>query len=206
LTRKTNQRTEIDKRRIVNPGGVPWNKGARVFPKCFPTSRSIYRAAEIKQTRQNASSVGFDDRDGPIKGECCNGIGSVTADAGQCSHRRETEREPAAGLVLHGYRNRVQIARPRVITQALPCVQDVAFGSPSQRAEIGEAPEPVIIIRDNRGNLRLLEHDLGDEDGVGVASLAPRKNAALLVIPVRERRLELIFSESHREARINTDD
>ncbi len=74
------------------------------------------------------------------------------------------------------------------------------------RAGIGEAPEPVIIIRDNRGNLRLLEHDLGDEDGVGVASLAPRKNAAVLVIPVRERRLKLIFSESHREARINTDD
>ena len=203
MTRQTNQRPEIDKRRIVDAGGIPWNKHARALPECFPTSGSIYRAAEIKQTRQN---VGFDDRDWPIKGERCDGIGRVTADAGQCSHRRETAREPATTPVLHGYRNRVQIARPRIIAQALPRVEDVTFRSPSQRGEIRETPEPLIIIRDNRGNLRLLEHDLGHENGVGVASLAPRKNAAVLVIPIRQRRLELIFSESHRETRINTDD
>ena len=85
-------------------------------------------------------------------------------------------------------------------------MEDVTFRSPGDRSEIREAPEPLIIIRDNRRNLRLLEHDLGDEDGVGVASLAPRKNAAVVVIPIRQRRLELIFSEGHRETPINTDD
>ncbi len=94
--RKTNQRAEIDQRRIVNAGGVPWNKDTRACPECVPASHSINRVAEIKQTRQNASSVGFDDRDGPIKGECRNGICSVRADAGQCSRRREIARESAA--------------------------------------------------------------------------------------------------------------
>src|SRR6266700_1720731 len=111
------------KDRIVDAGGVPWNKDARAPPECFSTSRSIDRAAEIKQTRHNASSVGFDDRDWLIEGERRDSIGGVTADAGQCSHRREIAREPSAAPILHGYRNRVQIARPRVITQALPRVQ-----------------------------------------------------------------------------------
>jgi len=127
LPRKTNQRAEIDKRRIVDAGGIPWKKNARVSPECFSTSRSIDRVAEIKQTRQNASNVGFDDRDWLIEGERRDSISSVTADARQSSYCRDTPRKVAAAPVLHGYRNRPQIAHPRVITEALPCVEDVTF-------------------------------------------------------------------------------
>ncbi len=92
----------------------------------------------------------------------------------------------------------VQIARPRVIAEALPRVEDVIFRSPSKRREIGEAAEPLIIIRDNGGNLGLLEHKLGDEDSVGIASLTPRELAAVLMVPIRQGRVELIFLERHR--------
>ncbi len=61
-----------------------------------------------------------------------------------------------------------------------------------------EAAEPLIIIRDNGGNLGLLEHELGDEDGVGIASLAPGEGATVPMVPIRQGRVELIFLESHR--------
>ena len=85
---------------------------------------------------------------------------------------------------------RVQIARPRVIAKALPRVEDVIFRSPGQRGEMGEAAEPLIIIRDNDGNLGLLEHELGDEDGVGIASLAPGEDAPVMAIPTKKRVME----------------
>ena len=84
----------------------------------------------------------------------------------------------------------VQIARPRVITEALPRVEDVIFRSPSQRGEMGETAEPLIIIWDNGGNLGLLEHELGDEDGVGIASLAPGEGAPVTAIPTKKRATE----------------
>ena len=84
----------------------------------------------------------------------------------------------------------VQIARPRVIAEALPRVEDVIFRSPSQRGKIGKAAEPLIIIRHNGGNLGLLEHELGDEDGVGIASLAPGEGAPVAAIPTKKRATE----------------
>ena len=84
----------------------------------------------------------------------------------------------------------VQIARPRVIAEALPSVEDVIFRSPSQRGEMGEPPEPLIIITDNGCNLGLLEHELGDEDGVGIASLAPGEGAPVAAIPTQKRATE----------------
>jgi len=84
----------------------------------------------------------------------------------------------------------VQIARPCVITEALPRVEDVIFRSSSQRGEMGKTAEPLIIIRDNGGNLGLLEHELGDEDGIGIASLAPGEGAPVTAIPTKKRATE----------------
>ena len=99
--------------------------------------------------------------------------------------------------MLDGFHHRMQVASSRVIAEALPRVQDVTFRSPGQGGEIWEAAEPLIIIRDNGGNPSLLEHELGDEDGVGIASLAPGKGAAMAAIPIHQGRAEFIFLESH---------
>jgi hypothetical protein len=198
LARRTNQRAEIDKRRIVNAGGIFWNQRPGALPQLSPASGSIDWAVKIKQARQNASSVGFDNRNWLIKGERGNGIGRVTTDTGQFTGCREIARKSAFMAMLDDFRNRMQIAGSRVIAEALPRVEDVTFRSPGQGGEIWEAAEPLIIIRDNGGNLSLLEHELGDEDGVGVPSLAPREETTVCMIPTRQGRAELIFLESHR--------
>jgi len=198
LTRRTNQRAEIDKRRIVNAGGIFWNQRAGAFPELFPASGSIDRAVKIKQARQNASSVGFDNWNLLIKGEGRDGIGRVTTDTGKFTDCREVARKSAFMAILYGFRNRMQVASSRVITETLPRVEDVTFRSPGEGGEIWEASEPLFIIRDNGGNLSLLEHELGDEDGVGVPSLAPGEETTVCMVPTRQGRAELIFSESHR--------
>jgi hypothetical protein len=100
-------------------------------------------------------------------------------------------------VALDDFRNRMQIASSRVIAESLPRVEDVTFRSPGQGGEIGEAAEPLIIIRDNGGNLSLLEHELRDEDGVGIAGLAPREVAAMAAIPVQQRPAEAILLKLH---------
>jgi len=150
-----------------------WNQRPGTLPELFPASGSIDRAVKGKQARQNASSVGFDNRNCLIKGERRDGIGRVTTDTGQFIGCCEIARKSASMARLDGFRNRMQIASSRVIAEAFPRMQDVAFRRPGQGDEIREATEPLIIIRDNGGNLSLLEHELGDEDGIGVASLAP---------------------------------
>jgi hypothetical protein len=67
----------------------------------------------------------------------------------------------------------VEIAGSRVIAQALPGVQNVRFSRSGKRADGGEAAQPPIIVRDNSGGLGLLEHDFGNQDGIGIAALAP---------------------------------
>jgi hypothetical protein len=86
-------------------------------------------------------------------------------------------------VALDDFRNRMQIASSRVIAESLPRVEDVTFRSPGQGGEIGEAAEPRLIIRDNGGNLSLLEHELRNEDGVWIASLAPWQGAAMAAVP-----------------------
>ena len=87
-------------------------------------------------------------------------------------------------------RDGVKISRARVIAQALPRTQDVIFGSASQKGEIGEAAEPLIVIRDHCRDLSLLEHELGDENCVWIARSAPGEVAAVAAIPRKKKAME----------------
>src|SRR5205823_2849736 len=107
-------------------------------------------------------------------------------------------RKSAAVSSVHDFSGCMQIARPRVVAETLPRVEDVTFRSPSHRAKIRKAAEPLIIIRDNGGNLGLLEHELGDENGIGIARVTPGKIPAILPIPAGQRTDKLIFPKSHR--------
>jgi len=84
----------------------------------------------------------------------------------------------------------MEIPRASVITEALPRAKHLIFRSARQRAEIGKPPQPPVIIRDNAGNLRLLEHELGHKDCVRIASSAPGKIAAAPTKPANKGMVE----------------
>ena len=59
-----------------------------------------------------------------------------------------------------GNRGGAEISGARIIAKALPGVQHLMFGSDGESGEIGESLHPFIIIRDDGGDLGLLEHEL----------------------------------------------
>jgi len=92
----------------------------------------------------------------------------------------------------------VKIMRPCVVAETLPRMKDFVFRCSSHRGEIGEVADPVIIIRDNSGNLGLLEHELRDENGVRIAGFAPGESAAIVAIPINQCGMKVIFRKRHR--------
>ena len=84
----------------------------------------------------------------------------------------------------------MEISRASVIAEALPRAKHLIFRSACQRTKIGKSAEPLVIIRDDGCDLRLLEHELGDEDCVRIAGLAPGEIAPVAAIPAEKRSLE----------------
>lgn len=202
---KANQRAEIDKRGIVDARSAFWDKRSRQVPKRFATNGSIDRPPKIKQARQNAGSIGFDNRDWLIESERRDGVRSVTSNAGQDTNCRRIAWKSAVVAILDCFGGRVQLMRSCVIPEALPRMEDLIFRSSGDRAEIGEAAEPLIIIRDHTRDLGLLEHEFRGENGVRILGAAPGEVPAVMAIPIAQRAAKLISLERHRWTQISTD-
>jgi hypothetical protein len=82
-------------------------------------------------------------------------------------------REFATVAGYDGLRGRVQIAGARVVAEAGPVRQHVVERRLRERAHRRETPHPALEVRRDRLDARLLQHDLGDPDGVGVARASP---------------------------------
>src|SRR5690606_6811192 len=85
----------------------------------------------------------------------------------------------------------VEIARPRVVAEAPPLREHVPLlrrGEPLQRREALQEALPVL---EHATHLRLLQHQLADEDRVGIARLAPREVGGVAAVPRAQLRAEL---------------
>ena len=81
----------------------------------------------------------------------------------------------------------MEMAGPAVIAESLPGMQNLALGGGSEGREIGEAPEPFLITRRHGGHGGLLQHELGDENGVGIARPAPGQITSVARVPASNR-------------------
>ena len=77
----------------------------------------------------------------------------------------------------------MKISRSRIITEAFPGAQNLRFSRGGKRTDGGKPVQPPIIVWDDGSSLGLLEHDFGNQDGVGIVGLAPGKIAFALVEP-----------------------
>ena len=84
----------------------------------------------------------------------------------------------------------MKIARPRVITETLPGMENIGFSRTGERPNSGETAEPSIIVRHHGGGLSLLKHYLGDQNGVGIVGAAPGQLAPVMGIPTKKRTAE----------------
>ena len=160
------------------------------MPDSFASSAGVDGLLVIVNAGEQARDVCIDDRHGLIKSESCDGVCGVTADAGKIANRGWTDRQSATMSISHNFRGGVQMSSACIIAESLPGVQDVIFRGSGQGAEIGEPTEPVIIIWDHGSDLCLLEHELGHEDAVRIAGVAPGKIAAMATMPAKKRLAE----------------
>lgn len=122
-----------------------------------------------------------------IEGERGDGARGVSAESWKLLQLLDRLRKTSAVSIHDGLCGGVQISGARVIAEALPRAQDVIFRSASERSEIRKSAEPFIVIRNDSGDLSLLEHELRNEDGVWVARFAPRQVAAVATIPAEKK-------------------
>ena len=89
----------------------------------------------------------------------------------------------------HVFRGQMEISRARVITQTTPQCEYVIQTCLCERLYIGESLEKPFVIRNNLGDLRLLQHDFRQPDAIRIASVLPGKIiAAMLLLPANEAR------------------
>jgi hypothetical protein len=130
---------------------------------------------------RHTADVRVDREHRPPEREGRDGVGGVAADAGKL---RQIVRPAARRDAL---RRPVEIDGAPVVSEPLPGPDDVGERGRGERLRGRPALEPLPETRDDALDLRLLEHDLGDEDRVGVAAPAPGEVAAVLAKPGQER-------------------
>ena len=81
--------------------------------------------------------------------------------------------------------------RPAVVSQPLPLVEHVRGVRLRERPHGREAGEPALPAAVHARGLGLLEHDLGDPDGIGIPRAAPGKVAVELPPALEHERAEL---------------
>ena len=79
-----------------------------------------------------------------------------------------------------------QRTRPPVVPEPRPGGQDLGFATGRQGLEARKAGNESLVKWGCGRHLRLLQHDLGDPDTVGVGGLAPRHLTAIPPIPFHE--------------------
>ena len=80
----------------------------------------------------------------------------------------------------------LQIARAAVVSKPLPQLHEPILRDLCQRLDIRADLEKARIVRLDRLNARLLEHDFGEPDAVRILGVSPRQVALVFAVPLQE--------------------
>ena len=138
--------------------------------------RSRQRLADSEQPADDALDIAIDRAGRRIEGDRGDGGGGVIADAGQRAQLRFARRKCAAVMINHRTSAGVQVASARVVTETGPNFEYVAERRGCERAHVGPASQEFCVIWRDRPHGRLLQHDLGQPNAVGVGPLAARRS------------------------------
>ena len=185
------QRAEFHEGGGVETPAAFWEQCFRGTPQDRGPFRSVDGLVQIEQAREDAGDVGVDGGDGEVEGETRDGSGGVATDAGQARDRGGIGREDAAVFGDDLPRGAMEISRAGVVAETLPHAEHLGFGRGGECGEIREPREPAFVKWDDGGDLSLLEHELGNHDGVRIVRAPPREIASVLGKPFGKSRADL---------------
>ena len=149
-------------------------------------------ARQSELVREDPAHVGVHRGHVLVVGEDEDGARRVRADAGERAQAVGRARQLRRAAVRRGGDGRrralLQPPRPVVVAEALPAPEHVGERRRGEALERRPHLEPFDEARRHPGHLRLLQHDLADQDGVGVGGAAPRQVAPVVRVP-REQAL-----------------
>ena len=145
----------------------------------------------IEKTRDDPVDIGIQDRHALIKSKRGDGCCRVWADTGKGTEGWKIGWDIAAKLRRYRLRCSVQVTGARVISEALPEFENIGFGGRRECGDIGKTAHPSLKIRDHGGDGGLLQHELGDQYGVGRGGSAPWEVASVGAEPSAERGVKI---------------
>ena len=130
-----------------------------------------------------------------LEGEAGDRTCSVGSDSGQLLERLDIGWKLAA-MIDHCLGGSLEVDCTPVIPQAGPDLDHVGRWRFGKRVDGRESFQPAVEVGDHPVDLRLLEHYLGNEDGIGIARVPPGQVAPVVlppaeqVVPERENLVE----------------
>ncbi len=134
--------------------------------------------------QEDTPDIGLDEDDGGVEGKGDDTTGRVGADTRQCNEFGGVGRQITAILPHYGLSDLVEPQGTTVIAHTLPLIENFGYRSPSQCLKTGKTLQPTRVTLKNACHLRLLQHDLTDQNLIRRGIVAPRQIATVIVVVV----------------------
>ena len=154
-----------------------------------------------EDAKEHARDVGVEDRRALAERKAADRAGRVGADALEGEKRFFVGGQLAAVSGDRLARDRLQPLRADVVAERVPGVGHLLLGCGRERFERRVLVEPLGVLRQHAIDLRLLQHDLGDEDVVRIAGLSPRQIAPVAAVPRQQPVAKSAAIGRHRQRR-----
>ena len=139
--------------------------------------------ADAEEAGEHANDIAVEHRRGLVERNAANRAGGVTADAGQRHQFIELFRKPSPVLIDNGPRRLLKVSRAQIVAQTFPEFEDGIGSGAGQRAHVRKAAHPAPPVGDDGLDLRLLEHNFRNPNGVGITRSPPGQVARVLLEP-----------------------
>ena len=169
---RADHRAQVHQRLIEDARALPRHHRRGELPDRFVAGASNGLVVP-REPCEHAARVGLHDRRGEVEGDRGDGAGGVAADPRQAQQAGNRPRKLRGVIRHHRLRRSMQLPGTAIVAEALPVLEHVGLAGGGELAD-GRKPRhesPVELLHPL--HLRLLEHDLADPDGVGIARPPP---------------------------------
>jgi hypothetical protein len=143
-------------------------------------------AFEGEPAREHAPHVAVDGGQGQSERNGADGGGRVVAETREGAQGDGIGGGVAAMVAHDALGGALERTGAAVVAESRPCGENLFFSGASEGLERREALQEIFVIGDDRGDLRLLKHELGDDGTVGRGAFAPGEATTFTVVPGEE--------------------
>jgi hypothetical protein len=140
-----------------------------------------------KQALKDTLDVSIDYRGGQSESDAADRRAGVAADARQCEEPIESGWHATRVRVDYHAGGGMHRAGPPVVSQSAPDREYLRKFCRGEGPNRGKSFHETTVVVENSRDPRLLQHDLGNPDEIGIRGPAPRQIATLSVIPAKKR-------------------